>query len=35
MFIDDSIKGLIYNKDACNYHILFNSKINKQEKTNI
>ena len=29
----DSLKGLIYNKDACKYHILFNSKINKQEET--
>lgn len=33
LFIDDSLKGLIYNKDACNYHILFNSVINKQEKS--
>ena len=33
MFIDDSLKGLIYNKDACQYHILFNSVINQQEET--
>lgn len=33
IFIDDSLKGLIYNKDACQYHILFNSVINEQEET--
>lgn len=33
LFIDDSIKGLIYNKDACKYHILFSSIINQQEES--
>ena len=33
LFIDDSLKGLIYNRDACQYHILFNSVINKQEES--
>lgn len=34
VFIDDSIKGLNYNKDACKYPILFDSTINKKEKSN-
>ena len=33
IFVDDSLKGLIYNKDVCKYHILFNSVINKQEES--
>ena len=33
VFIDDSLKGLLYNKDACTHHILFNSALNIQEKT--
>ena len=33
LFIDDSLKGLIYNKDACQYHMLFNSRINEQEES--
>lgn len=33
LFIDDSIKGLEYNKDACKYHLLFSSKLNLNEKT--
>ena len=33
MFIDDSIKGLIYNKDACKYHILFSSVLNQKEES--
>lgn len=33
LFIDDSIKGLEYNKDACEYHLLFSSKLNLNEKT--
>ena len=33
MFIDDSLKGLIYNKDVCKYHILFDSAINRQEES--
>lgn len=32
VFIDDNIKGLYYNIDACKYHILFNSKINISEE---
>ncbi len=32
-FIDDSIKGLEYNVDACKYPVLFNSKINAEEST--
>lgn len=34
IFIDDNIKGLNYNIDACKYPILFNSKININEDTN-
>lgn len=34
VFIDDSIKGLNYNIDACKYHILFNTEINKDVNTN-
>ena len=33
LFIDDSLKGLIYNKDACKYHLLFNSVINQKEES--
>ena len=33
VFIDDSLKGLLYNKDACAHHILFNSALNIQEET--
>lgn len=33
VFIDDSLKGLLYNKDACTHHILFNSVLNIQEET--
>ena len=34
VFIDDSIRGLEYNIDACKYPVLFNSKININENTN-
>lgn len=33
LFIDDSTKGLIYNKDACKYHLLFSSVLNQEEKS--
>ena len=33
MFIDDSIKGLIYNKYVCKYHLLFSSVLNQKEES--